>query len=289
VSTTPGDPANITINAATSRWIRDIAERLARGGPYEGASAAQLEARIWIGIALSIDPATACGSIGFARGKPTFAAALQAALLAHSTRYGYEIEEISDQRAVIRFLRDGKPAGISCFTMEEARRAGLTSKSVWQAYPSDLLFARAMTRGIRRFAPDLLAGSVSYTAEEVGEDTHEPIPPAITMPAVINISDEQLGHLKQLKDELEIPVDAWRTMLAKRNVTSARQLTASQADELISKLRHRTATKQLEDAMTEQDAAVRARRSGDLTVDVPVARKEDKGAAGPAHKSDGGE
>jgi hypothetical protein len=246
-----------------------MAERLARGGPYEGASAAQLEARIWIGIALGIDPATACGSIGFARGKPTFAAGLQAALLARSERYQYEAEEITDQRAAIRFFRDGKLVGISCFTIEEAKRAGLTGKSVWQAYPGDLLFARAMTRGIRRYAPDLLVGSAAYTPEEAGADTREPIPPTITTPATTGIRDEQLGRLKELKDELTIPLDAWRAMIGKRGVQSARQLTASQADELIAKLKHRTATKQLQDAMAEQDATT----------------TKEVGAAGPTHKS----
>jgi hypothetical protein len=268
MSTITNNPAPITVNAATAREIRETAERLSRGGPFEGASASQLEARIWIGVARNIDPATACGNIGFARGKPTFTAALQAALLARSTRYGYEIEEIGDQRAAIRFSRDGKLVGVSSFTIEEAKRAGLTAKTVWQAYPGDLLFARAMTRGIRRYAPDVLVGSAAYTPEEVGEDTREPIPPIAATPAATGISDEQLGRLKQLKDELDISSESWKSIIAKRGVASARQLSAAQADELTLKLRHRTATRQLEDA-----------------IDVPIARKEVVGAAGPAHKS----
>jgi hypothetical protein len=305
VSTTKQNPAitthtlPIVINAATSHWIHETAERLARNGPYEGASPAQLEARIWIGVALGIDPATACSSVTFSRGKAVLSAALQAALLARGPRYGYESVEVTDEMAMIKFFRNGKPYAAVSFTIQEAKRAGLTNKAVWQAYPSDLLFARALTRGIRRCAPDLLAGNVAYTAEEAGAEAHEPIPekepsappPTATKPQRGTVTDQQLADLKCARELLQIPLTHWRSkILAKRGVESAVQLSTEQAAELISALKTRINVMQMQEEMVRQDHELAAKRNGDLTVSMDAIGKdkgkEVAGAAGPKSKSD---
>jgi len=102
---------------------------------------------------------------------------LQATLIATQIRrsgiYDYKIMESSDSKCEIEFLRFIKPnnewrtEGRASFTIEEARRAGLIKeRSAWQTYPSDLLFARAMTRGQRRYCPDVF-GQMVYSEEEV--------------------------------------------------------------------------------------------------------------------------
>jgi hypothetical protein len=262
-----------------------IAERLARSGAFEGASPGQLEARIWIGAALNIDPSTACSSIGFSRGKPIFSAALQASLLARHPRYDYEIVELTDEKCAISFHRDGHFRGMSTYTLLEARRAGLTDKTVWKNYPSDLLFARTLTRGIKRHAPDVLLGSAAITAEELGKDKHEPIPvktiptTATDKPKRGSVSDAQLADIKACRDVLAIPIDAWRTkVLARRNVTSALELTSEQAVELIGSLRTRINAKQFEEGLAQGNG-------DDLTADVDVVGKAKEVAAGPANKS----
>jgi len=103
---------------------------------------------------------------------------LQATLIATKIRqsgtYDYRILESTDKRCEIEFIRkgpDGKwgAEGKAAFTIEEAQRAGLIKeKSAWTTYPSDLLFARAMTRGQRRYCPDVFGQSV-YSEEEIHE------------------------------------------------------------------------------------------------------------------------
>ena len=110
---------------------------------------------------------------------------LQATLIATQIRrsgtYDYRIAESSDTKCEIEFLRkvdnQWRPEGKASFTIEEAKRAGLVKdKSAWQTYPSDLLFARAMTRGQRRFCPDVF-GQTVYSEEEVREIADaEPMP-----------------------------------------------------------------------------------------------------------------
>jgi len=104
---------------------------------------------------------------------------LQATLIATKIRqsgtYDYRIVESSDTKCEIEFLRLVKPdnewrvEGKAGFTIEEAKRAGLIKeKSAWMTYPSDLLFARAMTRGQRRYCPDVF-GQTVYSEEEIHE------------------------------------------------------------------------------------------------------------------------
>jgi hypothetical protein len=285
------------IAAGTVSTIRDIALSFSRSDAFDGATAAALELRLWVGVALGLDPTTACTNVLVYRNKVVFSAALQSGLLAKSERYSVEVLEATDEKASIRFFRDGKAVGIGAFTIAEAKRAGLTNKTVWQHYPSDLLFARAMTRGIRRFAPDLLAGNVSYTREEIGEDAHEavPAPPGKkkkadatpTAPTSANangITEQQLNDLRCAKDLLQIPADEWKKIIAKRGVRSAHELTGAQAQELILKLNARITSGILAEGLAARAAETNARRNGDLTVDVQAVgkREEVSGAASPS-------
>jgi hypothetical protein len=295
------------ITAGTVASIRDIALSFSKSDAFDGATAAALELRLWVGVALGLDPTTACTNVLVYRNKVVFSAALQTGLLAKSERYSCEVLEATDEKASIRFFRDGKPVGVSTFTIAEAKRAGLASKTVWQHYPSDLLFARAMTRGIRRFAPDLLAGNVSYTREEIGEDTHEamPAPPRSRVktpqkaeaveatdaspPAEGNgVTEQQLKDLRCNKEALQIPADEWKKILAKRGVQSARELTREQAAELLMRLNARITTTLMAEELARQEKAAAKQHRGDLAVDVQTVGKgeEVNGAAGSDCKSE---
>jgi hypothetical protein len=291
------------LDRVRAAFFRELAERFEKSGAFDGATAGQLELRIHAGAALGLDPAVSCTNIAVSRGKIILSAALQANLLARSERYDYEPQEISAEKAVIKFLRNGSVFGVSSFTIEEAKRAGLTSKAIWQAYPSDLLYARALTRGIRRFAPDLLAGNVAYVREEVGENHHEPIPakrettkkpaeemappPAAEIPKRGTITDQQLNDLKCYREYLELPLPDWREkILAKRNVKSAVEMSAEQAAELISALKTRVNAMQMEEELARRDRELAAQRNGELTVDIDAVGIGKEATAGPAMKRD---
>lgn len=220
-------------------WL--AAERLATGGLELKAGA--IYARLLIAAELNVGPAAALGSISITKGKPAIAAALQSALVQRSGRWRYEVVECNDEAAELAWFDGDRQVGESTYTIEQAKRAGLLKKDVWQQYPGDLLFARAMTRGIRRYCPSVLAGMPSYTREELGENVHEPARPKAT--------DEQLALIKQLKDDLRIDADSWAAILAKRNVKSARDLSPEEADKLVIALRHRAEVADLEEGLRE--------------------------------------
>jgi hypothetical protein len=111
-------------------YCKEWAGALAASGLYDGADAAALLPRIAIGTALGIDPATAAGNISVSRGKVTIAASLQAALLIRRGEVRYDLTDADEERVALFWYRKGKALGRSQFTMAEAKRAGLTSKSV---------------------------------------------------------------------------------------------------------------------------------------------------------------
>jgi hypothetical protein len=53
------------------------------------------------------------------------------------------------------------------FTKQDAERAQLWGKGNWVKYPQDMLYARALTRGARRIAADLIAGA--YVKGEISD------------------------------------------------------------------------------------------------------------------------
>jgi hypothetical protein len=88
--------------------------------------------------------------------------------------YDYTILEHDEARCTIQFRYQGEVAGVSTFSMEDAQKAKLVKdhpKSPWRAHPRNMLFARAMSNGVRWFCPDLTGGIPVYTEADVFEST----------------------------------------------------------------------------------------------------------------------
>jgi hypothetical protein len=271
----------------------EIAGKLAKSGIYQGINAEALFARIMAGVALGLDPVTSCSNLAFSNGKMTVTAAVQGALLANSTIYDMCVREIMDERCVLEITRYGKKTGVSSYSVEEAKRAGLLSKDAWRKYPSDMLFARALTRGIRRFCPNLLVGNAALTREEVGDDVHEPVvmpkpaaaadqtssaPPATTANGNGRITKQQLDDLRTMRELLQIPMPAWKQIVEKRGVSSAKELTAEAAKELIRVLRTRMDVQSMEEGLAEQNGDA-------IIIDLPANKKKEDSGVSPESKS----
>lgn len=89
-------------------------------------------------------------------GKITIAPQLMNAMI---RRAGHKLKiDSNDQRAIIVGTR--KDTGETCevsFSLEDARKAGLIKPNGgWEKYPSDMCFARALSRLARRLFPDVI-------------------------------------------------------------------------------------------------------------------------------------
>lgn len=121
--------------------------------------------RLAIGERLGLTPLEAFTGIYFVNGRLAMSATLLASRIKSSGRYDYRVEELTEERCVIRFYERGpfgglQEIGTSEFTMEDAAKAGLLRPgSAWEKYPRNMLFARALSNGARWFCPDAVFGA----------------------------------------------------------------------------------------------------------------------------------
>lgn len=151
--------------------VRGLAEHFVKSGLFRDTSdVSKAIVKIMLGQSMGIGPVESMMGVNIIQGRPALAANLIAAKVKGSGKYDYRIVEQTDIECVIHFFQKGEFVGQASFTMDDARKAGLTEKTTWKQYPSDMLFARAISRGARRFCPDAFGGTVVYTPEEMGAE-----------------------------------------------------------------------------------------------------------------------
>ena len=139
-------------------------------------SKAQAIVKVMAGAELGLPPFASMTGIHIIQGKPVLGANVLATLVKNDPRYDYHIITKPADQDTEMFLEWSEgilKVGVAGYTMKEAQTAGLTNKDNWKKYPSDMLFARAISRGARRFAPGIFGGSPVYTPDEMGADVDE--------------------------------------------------------------------------------------------------------------------
>jgi hypothetical protein len=137
-------------------------------------SQSQAIVKILYGRELGLSPIKAMLGIYMVEGRPEVAAAILGGIIKKSGRYDYREKELTTTACAIEFYRTNPAAdtnesiGIARFTWEDAQRAGLASKFNWKQYPEDMLWARALARGIRRYCPDAIGVPV-YVQGEISD------------------------------------------------------------------------------------------------------------------------
>lgn len=166
-------------------------------------SMAQTVVKIVAGEELGLGPMTSMQGVHIIEGKPSLSANLLGTLVKRTERYNFRAKEVNDQKAAIEFFENGESVGVSEFTIEQAKRAGLVrDKSGWVKYPEAMLFARALSQGVRWYCPDVTAGTPAYTPEELGaevDDQGEVVyvesTAAVEAASTLVLSPEQTDHL----------------------------------------------------------------------------------------------
>lgn len=155
-----------------------IAKMLAMSGYFASngnmdAQVAQLATRILAGQELGFGPFASANNIHIIKGKPVIGANLMASAVKSNPRYDYRVRAWTNDECRIEFLENGKSVGESTFSMADAKQAGLAGKDNWKNYPRNMLFARAMSNGVRLYCPDVFGGNAVYTGDELdGEEWH---------------------------------------------------------------------------------------------------------------------
>ena len=149
---------------ATSNDLMTISKLFAESGMFSDIkSAAQAAVKIQCGQELGIPPFAAMSGIHIIAGKPTIGAGLMAAKIKGSNKYDYKVVQSDEKACIIDFYEGKDKIGTSTFTIEDAKKAG--TKNI-DKYPKNMLFARAISNGVKWFTPDIYDAPV-YVPEEM--------------------------------------------------------------------------------------------------------------------------
>lgn len=124
------------------------------------------------GMELGLQPMQAMQSIAVINGRPSLWGDAMLALVKAHPAFEWIKEECDGAVATCTIKRRGEPEVVQSFSLEEAKRAGLTGKQgPWAQYPKRMLQMRARGFALRDAFPDALRGVVS--AEEARDTPTE--------------------------------------------------------------------------------------------------------------------
>lgn len=170
---------------------------------------AQAVTKILCGRELGFSPIVSMQGIHIIEGKPALSSNLMATLIKRSGKYDYRVKTWTDTECVLTFREkvDGKweEVGVSSFSIEDAKRARvIRDGSGWTKFPKAMLFARALSQGLRTYCPDVSASPI-YNPEEMGATVDEEGNVA-ELPASAKVVS---GNVKRTTEEIPIePISA---------------------------------------------------------------------------------
>lgn len=164
----------LAVKPNTIDEIHQIGRMLAMSGYFDAkgnsdTAIAQVCTKILAGAEMGYGPFASVQGIHIIQGRPAVSANLMAAAVKSHPLYDYRVKRMDDKECSIEFFqRNGEKwesLGVSTFTADDARKAGTKNMD---KFARNMLFARAMSNGVRWYVPDCFSGSAVYTPEELG-------------------------------------------------------------------------------------------------------------------------
>ena len=155
--------------------LENVAKAMVSSGYFtDSTKVSQAIVKIMAGREIGVGPFSSMNGIHIIQGKPAFGANIMASKVKSSGRYNYRVTENTDTVCTIEFMEHFNGSwttiGTSSFSITDAKKAGTKNLD---KFPRNMLFARAMSNGVRWYCPDVMNGSVVYTPEELGADVDE--------------------------------------------------------------------------------------------------------------------
>jgi vancomycin resistance protein YoaR len=147
-----------------------IGETFFKSGMFSDIkSAQQAVVKIMAGAEMGISPFASMAGIHIIQGKPTIGAGLMAARVKGFGKYDYKVIEHNEKVCSIEYFQGKESIGVSTFTLEDAKKAGTKNLD---KFPKNMLFARAMSNGVKWYTPDIYEAPV-YVPEEMEHITED--------------------------------------------------------------------------------------------------------------------
>ena len=155
--------------------LENVAKAMVSSGYFtDSTKVSQAIVKIMAGREIGVGPLSSMNGIHIIQGKPAFGANIMAGKVKSSGRYNYRVTEMTDAVCSIEFMEylNGSwiTTGTSSFSIADAKKAGTKNLD---KFPRNMLFARAMSNGVRWYCPDVMNGSAVYTPEELGADVDQ--------------------------------------------------------------------------------------------------------------------
>jgi hypothetical protein len=183
--------------------IMSIGKAFAESGMFTDIkSAAQAMVKIIAGQEIGIPPFASMSGIHIIQGKPTIGAGLIASSIKGSGKYDYRVVEHSEKICSIELFQGKESLGISTFTIEDAKKAGTKNMD---KFPANMLFARAISNGVKWFTPDVFQGPV-YVPEEMGAVVTEEVEAE-----VLPYYDDVIEAINNAADKAELTL-LWKAL-----------------------------------------------------------------------------
>jgi hypothetical protein len=216
----PGTSLNLKVQSPDD--LQRLARLFAASGLFgrsqgnPDALMAECAIKILAGMEAGFGPFASAAGVSVINGRPGFGANLLAQAIKRHPLYDYRVLEKTDQVCRIKFLAGKEELGVETFSMAMAERAGLIKGGPWKQYPEAMLFARALTAGMRTHCPDALGGMTAYTPEELGAqgeiDENGVVTVAVTE-AAPSRDQVQAQAMRRLKDA-GLSGDGFQAMLS---------------------------------------------------------------------------
>jgi len=151
------------LSTISTNDIMNIAKNFVESGMFSDTKTmAQAFVKVQAGQEFGIQPFAAMSGIHIIQGKPTIGAGLMAASVKSNPKYDYKVLQHDEKACSIDFYQGKDMIGNSTFTIEDAKKAG--TKNI-DKFPKNMLFARAISNGVKWYCPDVFNAPV-YTPED---------------------------------------------------------------------------------------------------------------------------
>jgi hypothetical protein len=129
---------------------------------------AETAMKLLIGNAAGLSVGESLSQVTLIKGRPTVGAAAQLAIIQRAgvrTRWIESTDRVARLRLTLPW--DDEPVE-TCYTMDEAKAAGLTGSDNYRKHAAAMLRARCITTAIRMHCPGLIGGAI-YDPEEIAD------------------------------------------------------------------------------------------------------------------------
>ena len=152
--------------------IERMSMAVAKSGMFGVRTPEQAMSLMLIAQAEGLHPAIAARDYHVINGKPALKAD---AMLARFQTAGGRVEwlDFTDDKVSARFTHPQGGSVVVDWTLERAKRAGVSNNPTWSKFPRAMLKARVISEGVKTVYPGVAVGT--YTVEEVRDMTSAPM------------------------------------------------------------------------------------------------------------------